>query len=159
MKNLIGIVSLMTVGFVALLITLPARVVVDLMNGIFLGVVGSVMVAFFPLIVRFLDSKTFDRVSQLTVGIVTLWVVVIVGRVMSVIINATGPEMREKLLPYIACLAYVGVVAGVLQLSATGTVDGQWRYNRGLVAAAVAFGVTVACVAIYVQRVGLPWGN
>lgn len=165
LKGTLGFMVLLVAGFLLLLVTIPARVLVDLMNGLFLGVVGAVMIVYSPLLYRMFDSRRFDRISQMVLGIVILWLAAIIGRTLSVIVNALGPQVRDQLMPCIAGVAFLGILAGVLQLSATGTVDKQltdgtverWRYNRGLLLAAGAVGVVIFLATVWVQRNGLTW--
>lgn len=142
--------------YAVLALLLPERFLMELFNGVFLGVVGAVSVVFFPLAIRAIRNKTFDRVSQLVVGIILTWFSLIGSRALSVLINATGEATRIAASPIIGLLAYMAILGGVLHVTAPGMVENEWKYNKGLLACGLFVGFIVAGIAIFVQRNGLP---
>lgn len=144
-------------AFFGLLVTVvPKHALTEVLNGVFLGIVGAVTVVFFPLFLRSLRAREFDRVSQLTMGIILTWFSLILSRILSVYINATSPAMREVVTPLIAFVTYLAILGGILHITAPGMVEEKWKYNKGLLAVALVIGLLIAAVAVYVQRTGLP---
>lgn len=139
-----------------LIATVPDRFLVQVFNGLFLGVVGTVTVVFFPLFWRAIRVRNFDRVSQLTIGIILTWFSLILSRGTSALIEATDEATRQHAAPVIAFAAYIAILGGILHVTAPGMVEDKWKYNRGLLAFGLFVGFIIAAVTIIVQREGLP---
>lgn len=151
-RGTLGFIVALTGLFLLLMLALPARIVVELLNGVFLGIVGAMIIVYTAPLWRMIKSRGFGRVAQMVVGLALLWVAIALSRGLSVVVNIAGDDIRPRLMPAIATVAFIGIVAGVLQLSATGTVDDKWTYNRHLLAAAGVVGGVIAAVTVWVQR-------
>lgn len=155
-RKLVSFALMAAALYFVLLLTVPAGLLTEVFNGVFLGIVGTVTVVFFPLFVRSIRKREFDRVSQMTIGIMLTWVSLILSRSISTAVNAAGPELRTQAAPLIALAAYVAIIGGILHVTAPGMVENEWRYNKRLLATGVIVGLIVAAVTIAVQRQGLP---
>lgn len=143
--------------YIVLLLALPTRVFVELLNGIFLGMVGAVTVVFFPLFWRSVRQKKFDRVAQLTIGIILTWFSLILSRSLNVLGKITGETVALASSPLVTLAAYLAIVGGVLHITAPGMMDDRLKYNKGLLAGALIVGAVIACFTIFAQRNGLSW--
>jgi 4-amino-4-deoxy-L-arabinose transferase-like glycosyltransferase len=148
-----GIASAALYG--ALAATIPNRFLLEVFNCLFLGVVGTVTVVFFPLFLRAIRVREFDRVSQLTIGIILTWFSLILSRGVSVAIQATDEQTRLAATPLIAFAAYIAILGGILHVTAPGMLEGKWRYNKGILAIGLLVGAVIATVAIILQRNGI----
>lgn len=145
-----------TIVYSLLVALVPTRLLMEILNALFIGIVGAVTIVFFPLFLRSIRLKKFDRVSQLTMGIILTWVSLIINRTLSIYINATDNDVRAMLAPAIAFAAYVAILGGILHISAPGMVEDHWKYNKGVLFLGIVFGVILAGTAIYLQQSGLP---
>lgn len=134
------------------IIIVPAHVLIPILNGIFLGLVGAVTVVFFPLFWRSIRQKRFDRVAQLTIGIILTWASLILSRSASTINRIVGPEAVTN-THLVTLAAYLAILGGVLHVTAPGMLEDKLRYNRGLLALSLLIGGVIAGVAIYLQKV------
>lgn len=154
-RGTLGFIVALTGCFLFMLLIIPSRIVVEIMNGVFLGIVGAMVIVYTAPLWTLIKSRGFSRVAQMVVGILLLWLSVALSRGLSVAVNVAGDDVRPRLMPAIAAVAFLGIVAGILQLAATGTVDEKWRYNRDLLGAGVVAGIVIAGVTIWVQRAAL----
>lgn len=138
--------------YAALVVFVPSRFLVEVFNGVFLGVVGTVTVVFFPLFWRAIRVREFDRVSQLTIGIILTWFSLILSRSVSVLIEATEESVRAQAAPVIAFAAYLAILGGILHITAPGMVETKMRYNKRLLFVGLAIGGLIATGAILFQR-------
>lgn len=146
--------AIAVITYVMLVITVPNMILLSLMNSLFLGVVGMVTIVFFPLFIRALKDKAFDRVTQLTIGIILTWFSMIGGRIASVMITTTGEASRIAISPYIAAIAYLAIVGGILHVTAPGMVEHEWRYNKRLLVVGLLVGLLIASGTIFLQTHG-----
>lgn len=149
-----GIAAAVLYGVLSALV--PDRFLVQVFNGLFLGVVGTVTVVFFPLFWRAIRVREFDRVSQLTIGIILTWFSLILSRSVSALIEATDEATRLTAAPVIAFAAYLAILGGILHITAPGMVEQKWKYNKRILAFGLFVGAIIATVTIIVQRDGLP---
>lgn len=139
-------------------VILPTRVFIEILNGIFLGLVVAVTVVFFPLFRRAVVQRNFDRVAQLTIGIILTWASLILSRSASAIGRITGNTEAIAQSPIIPVAAYLAILGAILHVTAPGMLDDRLKYNKGLLAGAILAGAAFACLTIYLQRTGaVPW--
>lgn len=148
---------LATALYVLALVALPTRVFVEVLNGLFLGMVVAVTVVFFPLFVRAISQRKFDRVAQLTIGIILTWLSLIISRSVNAMGKVLGNTEVLATSPMVTLAAYLAILGGVLHVTAPGMLDDRLRYNKSLLLFAGALGLTIALIMIYLQRNGLPW--
>lgn len=128
----------------------PAAFLVQIFNGMFLGLVGAVAVVFFPLFWRAITRREFDRVSQLSIGIILTWVSLIISRSLNVIGQTQG-DLNRLPPSAIALAAYLAIIGAVLHITAPGMVEQRWVYNKGILIAAVFAGLLIGATAILFQ--------
>lgn len=144
--------SLIAVGVYLLLLALvPAPFLIQILNGIFLGVVSAVSIVFFPLFWRAVTHKAFDDVAQLTMGIVLAWASLIIARLTSVFGQATDAAGPLSSSAPVALATYLAILGAILHITAPGMVDSKLVYNRGILALGLAVGVVISCLTILVQ--------
>lgn len=137
--------------YLVLAAALPTRILVAVMNGLFLGMVVSVSVVFAPLIKRAVLLRDFDRVAQLTIGIFLSWTSLIISRSVNTygkIFDKPGEAAGSGM---VAVAAYLAILGGILHVTAPGMVDDKLKYNKGLLALAAMVGAVAAAVAIWLQ--------
>lgn len=133
---------------------IPPRYFIEILNGLFLGLVASVTIVFFPLFIRAIQTKNFDRVSQLTIGIMLTWFSLIVSRSLNTAGRIGGDIATIANSQFVSVAAYLAIIGGILHITAPGMVEDRLRYNRGLLVLSGVIGAAVAVVAIYLQRNG-----
>jgi hypothetical protein len=152
-RSTLLIAAVAALGVYLLLASLMSTdLLVEVMNGLFLGMAVVVTVVFFPLIKRALAQREFDRVAQLTVGIVLSWVSMLLSRSVNTygkIFDVPGKAAGSWL---VAVAAYLAILSGILHITAPGMVDDRLKYNKGFLALAAALGAVAAAVAIWLQR-------
>jgi hypothetical protein len=130
--------------------TVPSNVLVQVLNGLFIGFSVAVTVVFAPLFWRALREPEFDDISQLTIGMGLMWVSIWISRAL----NAYGQTKGFASVinsPVVGFSAYLGVVGLMLHITAPGMVRDRWVYNRRIVYAAVAGGFLIAAAVIWIQ--------
>lgn len=133
-------------------VLLPQSVFIELLNGLFLGMIVAVTVVFFPLFWRSVRQRRFDRVAQLTIGIILTWLSLILSRSASTYSRILGDTSTMTGSHVVTLAAWLAIVGGILHVTAPGMLDDKLRYNRGLLLLAALIGVGVAAVAIILQR-------
>lgn len=152
--GLLNAALIAAIVYIALAVLVPSRYLIEVLNGLFLGLVAAVTIVFFPLFLRAVQTKNFDRVSQLTIGIILTWCSLIVSRSLNTIGRVTGTMDTISSSQFVAFAAYLAIVGGILHVTAPGMVEDKLRYNKGLLLLAVVIGSVVATVAVILQRKG-----
>lgn len=114
-------VLLAGVVFALLALVVPKHILLPVMSAACVGIVGTVTVIFSPLIIRALKDKEFDRVSQLMIGMLLMWLSLLGSRFTSLYIDITG-DVSVSQSPVVAFLAYMAVIGGALHITAPGFV-------------------------------------
>lgn len=130
----------------------PTPVLIELLNGLFLGLAFSVSVVFAPLLWRAIKVKRFDRVAQLTVGIILTWISLALSRlasVVGVIVDRPGSMVGSHI---VGLAAYLAVLGGILHITAPGMFEDRLQYNRGILVFAFVVGLGIAAATIFLQR-------
>jgi hypothetical protein len=137
--------------------TVPAVMLIAVLNGIFLGVAVAVTIVYAPLIWFSMFKYKFDRVSQLSVGIGLLWFSVIAQRFWSFLFRYNGSPESWLNGYFISAIGFVSIIAGVLFVTAPAYPDEPpltpidlWGGNRKLlILLGLAGGVTTFVLSIY----------
>lgn len=147
--------ALLSVGagglFALLALVVPNERLLPIMNGICIGIVGTVSVVYWPLLVRAWGDHQFDRVSQLVVGMFLMWLSLLGSRMASLYINITGDSASVANSPVITFLAYMAIIGGVLHISGPAAIDHSWQIDQKSLCRGFIFGTVVAVIAVYVQ--------
>ena len=106
--------------YLSLAWVLPLSAFIDVLNGIFVGVMVAVAIVYFPLFWASLRTPRFDRTAQLSVGIGCVWLSLAIARVFSAwlfVNNETGGFLSNPISGYAIFLAIIG---GALHITAPG---------------------------------------
>lgn len=88
-----------------------------LLNGVFVGSVVAIVVAFHRVIIGALTGKEpYDRALQMTLGLAALWISATLGVVNSIYLRSLGSEIPTTV--FTALPRYLAIVAAVLQVTA-----------------------------------------
>lgn len=150
------IYSVLATGtFILLRTLLPFGVMTELLNGVFLGMTGAVCIVFAPLFWRAVRDRAFDRVTQLTFGIILNMAALFLMRGVSVASRTFGSDaVRDTLWPALA--VYLAILGATLHITAPGMVDEQLRYNRSILLVALLVGFAIAFCTVLIQSRGFP---
>lgn len=129
----------------------PVNLIVGL-NGLFVGAIVAVLVAYHRLIIgAALGIGEYNRVRQMTLGFAVLWAVVCVGVYNSIYLRSSGYEIPANSLT--AAARYLAIIAAVLQVTAPDFGLGLFHgRDRRVLWTGGALGFIAACVTI-----GLQW--
>lgn len=118
---------------------IPRVELMTILNGVFLGVVVSVMIVYSPLLWVSIRSNKGDRVSQLAMGIGLLWVSIAGQRLYWIIWHANGAPQSWQSNPFLSALVLISIAGGCLFVTAPGyppetEIDtvAPWGENRKL---------------------------
>lgn len=143
--------------FAALALFVPNNVLLPIMNAVCIGIVCSVTIVFLPLIQRSIKDKSFDRVSQLMIGMLLMWLSLIGSRGANIYIGITGKADEVAASPVVAFLAYMAIMGGVLHLTAPALVSqSEWQRNRKVLTIGVVSGLVLALVVLLLQSIYNP---
>jgi hypothetical protein len=106
--------------FMLLVFLIEPRQLIDILNGVFLGVAIAVTMVYGPLLFHTLKHSTFDRVSQLSVGISVLWFAAVLSRAYSAYYRYMGGGDTMLNSPVVSAVSYLCIVAGILFITAAG---------------------------------------
>jgi hypothetical protein len=138
--------------YVILNALLDPTIFIVLLNSLFFGVSVSVIYVLWPLAWRAIKTHQFDRVSQLSVGIIVSWLSVVSVRIASAISHNIGKLGYFATSPIISLSTYMSILGGILYITAPGMADARLKYNRGALAASVIIGICLAVTAYYFQN-------
>lgn len=116
-------------GYIILSQIIPAAWLVVLLNSIFVGVSVSVLFVLSPLAIRAVKTRTFDKVSQLSTGIIVTWVSLLVMRGISVIIHAQNKTAPLVNSPAVSIATYLAIIGGLLYITAPGMPQERLQGN------------------------------
>jgi len=136
--------------FLPLYLFLPMALLMSLLNSVLLATIAALCVAWCKLVMRAMDRKPFDDVSQLTVGSVIPWAVITGGSIVSVVMIADGQMTAPHYLQFVAILRYVAIMGGLFQLAALGVM----KYNKALLVASGVLAVTIFVATLLFQFSG-----
>lgn len=152
-RKLLSYSFLAAVVYLLLTFLLPSALLVQILNGIFVGLVVAVTIVFFPLVWRAITQRAFDDVAQLTIGICLTWASLVISRSTNIFgqVTNTGGGLANS--APVAFATYLAILGAVLHITAPGMVESKLVYNRGILAFALAVGVVLSCLTILVQGV------
>lgn len=146
-RTLLLAALLASLGFALLANVVPTSSLINVLNGVFMGVMAAVLVIWVPGLYRALRQRRFGRVSQLVVGISLIWVAMGLQRGFSVFFRSVGQPNWLSNSPWLALIIYIAVIGGILHIIAPSTSDDgalptQERWTLGIAfAAALVVGV------------------
>ena len=136
--------------FLPLYLFLPMAMLMSLLNSVLLATIAALCVGWGKLILRALDAKPFDDVSQLTVGTVIPWAVITGGSIVSVVMIADGQMTSPYYMQFVAILRYIAIMGGLFQLAALGVM----KYNKALLVASGVLALTIFAATLLFQFSG-----
>lgn len=137
--------------FFGLLAYVPAVPLIVGLNGLFVGCMVAVMVAYHRLIIgAWLGIGEYNRVRQMTLGFAVLWIVVLLGAANSIYLRAKGVDIPTT--PLTSATRYLAVIAAFLQVTAPDFGLGLFhgRDRRVLWTAGIS-GLVSAVATIFLQ--------
>lgn len=137
--------------FGLLVATIPLPVLVVILNGVFIGTMVGVLVAFGPLIWQaVLGRGPYDRVRQMTLGMAACWAAYICTVLISIYVRAAGGDPTAFLL--VAAGRYIAILAAILQVTAPNFGAGLFHgRERRILFLGVALGLLSAVALIFMQ--------
>lgn len=131
--------------YIVLWAVFPLSMLIDLINGLFFGVCISVLMVLIPLVGRAIVTPTFDRVSQLTMGMFIVWIAVTTMRAFSVFRRATEQTNLVN-SPVISAASWMAIIGGLLYISAPGMVGPELKHNKFFLCLVMVVGIMFAIV-------------
>jgi hypothetical protein len=119
-RKALVVAGLLTSLYAVLALTVPVLAFIDLLNGIFVGVMLAVIIVYFPVFYKSLKSQTFDRTAQLAVGIGLIWASLAIARVYSAWLFASGKNGGFLLSPVGGFAIFLAIIGGALHITAPG---------------------------------------
>ena len=126
----------LAIMYVVLRLAVPQPWLSDIMNSLFLGITGTVTVVFAPLAWRAFQDRAFNRVSQLTFGILLTWVSLFGAKLVGHVSQTYYPDIS-------LFLSYLAIIGGVLHVTAAGMDGPEWRYHRSLLLCGLLSGLAL----------------
>lgn len=148
-----------TVIYFILAFTVPRLYLFSALNGMYMGVMVSVVITFWPLFWRSSRQFPFDRTAHLSMGIGLVWISLTLSRALSMYNRFAYPEaaiysriLNNPVTGYVGVLAIMG---GILHVTGAGMdADGHWIRGRKLLLVSMLIGLIVAVAAVAFQLQG-----
>jgi hypothetical protein len=144
-------VCVLAAVFFGLLAYVPPVPLIVGLNGLFVGCMVAVMVAYHRLIAgAWFGIGEYNRVRQMTLGFAVLWVAIFVGAANSIYLRSAGVDVPTT--PLTAATRYLAVIAAVLQVTAPDFGLGLFHgRDRRVLWAAGLSGLVSAVATIFLQ--------
>jgi hypothetical protein len=142
-------------AFVVAAIIFPPAVLVEMLNGLFIGVLFTVTVVYRKLIAdSFTNYMLYTRVQQFAIGCALTWVAIACARFASIYFRSNGGTSQIAALDYVTAFGiYTAVCAGYMQITAPGWDDGYMHgRDRFTLVMASAVGIAIAFFVFWVQE-------
>lgn len=143
-----GLVAL----FFAMAYTIPIDFFIVLLNGVFVGSMAAVTIAYWPLVKNaVLGVRPYDRVRQMTVGFALCWAAYIMSVSVSVYFRSADMTVQPTL--FTAAGRYAAIVAAILQVTAPDFGLGLFHgRDRKVLYTGIGVGLMVALCVIVMQE-------
>lgn len=145
-------IALLTAAvYVVLRVSLGLNSFIILLNGLFVGSMLTVAVAYSNIVIASIvgDGK-YDRVRQMALSIAIAWAAIMIGVLSSVIGRANGSYI--SLTDYTPISRYLAIVAAIMQVTAPDLGEGLFfGRDRRLLYIGVTTGAIVAIAVILFQ--------
>jgi hypothetical protein len=147
---MIGILALATVFF-GLVTYVPPMTLIILLNGLFIGAVASVFVAYHELILgSIFGVEKYNRVQQMTVSFFVMWSVLAFSACLSAYNRSIDWPLAVP--TGTVALRYLSIIAAILQVTAPDFGLGLFHgRDRKMLWVASLTGIIVAIAAIFFQ--------
>lgn len=139
-------------GLAALLALFPINALIVVLNGVFIGAMVTVALAYGPIFLNsMMGVSPYDRVRQMTLGFTAVWLAYGLTVASSIYIRVNGMEVTATSLT--AASRYFAILAAYLMVTAPDFGYGVfYGRDRKLLYAALFAGAVVAAGAIWFQR-------
>lgn len=143
-----GLVAL----FLAMAYTIPIDLFIVLLNGVFVGAMAAISIAYWPLVKNaILGVRPYDRVRQMTIGFVLCWFAYIMSVSVSIHFRSADIDVQSSLLT--AAGRYAAVVAAIMQVTAPDFGLGLFHgRDRKVLYTGIGVGLMVALGIIVMQE-------
>lgn len=142
-------------GFFALATSLPLDFLIAFLNGVFMGCMAAIALAYWPLVTNaVLGVRPYDRVRQMTLGFALCWAAYIISVALSIYLRASDGIVSSSMIT--AFSRYVAIIAAVLQVTAPdfglGIFHGR---DRKVLYTGISVGLAVAAVIVFMQELSI----
>lgn len=140
------------IGFVLLFFTVPPHALIVALNGVFVGVMFSLSIAFFPLIRDILSGRdVYDRAQHMAFGIFTLIIAINVLVLNSVYFRSMGLDLPPS--PVTALGRYLSICGMVMVVTAPDYNQPLfYGRDRRLLWASLIIGLITAVTIVTIQE-------
>lgn len=122
----------LSLAYFAVSLVVSPPYLINILNGIFIGIVIAVIIVYAPLVKESVISNKFDRTSQLSIGIGVLWLSIAMSRIWSAYYSYKGSSIQLLNHPIIGYITFLAIIGGILFVTAPGYyLDGEKRPNFG----------------------------
>lgn len=149
-----------TATYFAVATIVPAYVMIEILNAMFLGTAVAVTIVYYPLLADMLTVRRYDRISQLALGIIVHWASSIITRIYSTTTRTLhGSENMTSNHAVVGYCILLLVISGYLQATArTFDMKGDvYVRDNKRVAYAMFAGLVIGGISLLLQRYGLDW--
>lgn len=131
----------------------PGDVIIELFNGVFLGVFVVVAWVFGPVTWATIRGKgVYGRAQQMALALAIGWAAALIRVLHSMLYRATN-EAWVLDLPTTAFVTLLLIISGVLQATAPGFQNGYIHgRDRRIMYIAMSFGIAIGGLAIWLQK-------
>lgn len=117
LNRVVTISFLLAVIYSGLVTLVPAATLIIVLNGVFVGCMVAITVAYHRLIwFALLGVGDYNRVRQMTLGFAIAWAAIGVGAINSIYLRSIGADIPATALT--AATRYLAIIAAVLQVTA-----------------------------------------
>lgn len=122
-----------------------------LLNGLFVGSIVSVVIAYKELIWQaVVGVGIYDRIRQMTLSFFLQWCVIIIGALTSIYIRAL--DLPSPVFTSVALMRYLSVIAALLQVTAPDFGLGLFHgRDRKVLSVSLSVGFIVAIIFVLIQ--------
>lgn len=151
--DIIKAALIVVAAFAVLAFLWPGDAIIELFNGMFLGVFVVVAWVFGPVTWATIRGQgVYGRAQQMALALAIGWVAALIRVLHSMLYRATN-EAWVLDLPTTAFVTLLLIISGVLQATAPGFQNGYIHgRDRHIMYIAMSFGIAIGGLAIWLQR-------
>lgn len=151
--DIIKAALIVVAAFAVLAFMWPGDVIIELFNGMFLGVFVVVAWVFGPVTWATIRGKgVYGRAQQMALALAIGWAAALIRVFQSMLYRATNKQWVLD-LPTTAFVTLLLIISGVMQATAPGFHDGMMHgRDKRILSIAIVFGVVIGGLSIWLQR-------
>lgn len=155
-SRILGKAIIVLIGYFALSWLISPDIMIELLNGLFIGTLATVAIVFRKVLLEAIEGKSdYGRVEQFALGLGFQWLALTMGRINSIWLRSSTPEGIIDRISYhtTGLMIATAIVAGVMQITAPGWESGylHGRDRRTLLVSS-AVGLAIAFALFLLQR-------